>query len=92
MPHLIQQRVGLLHGQEAETGRGFQNHRSLFPLLLWHRLLGNLQQLSDGVATLNGRTVDLNQHRPITVRPSRLQMTPNGLFGKLKAERNRICV
>lgn len=51
-PHLIQKSFGFVFGQQAQTRGGLQDHRGPAPLLLWHRLLGNLQQLSDGVSTL----------------------------------------
>lgn len=52
MPHLLQKSMRLVFRQQTQTRCGLQDHRGPLPLIFWHCLLGNLQQLSDGVATL----------------------------------------
>lgn len=53
--HLLQKSVGFLLGQHSQTCRGLQDHGGATPRLFGDRLLGDLQQLPDGVATLRQR-------------------------------------
>lgn len=50
--HLLQKSIGFLLGQHSQTCRGLQDHGGATPRLFGDRLLGDLQQLPDGVATL----------------------------------------
>lgn len=50
--HLLQKSVGFLLGQHSQTCRGLQDHGGATPRLLGDCLLGDLQQLPDGVAAL----------------------------------------
>lgn len=53
--HLLQESLGFLLGQHSQTRRGLQDHGGATPRLLGDRLLGDLQQLPDGVAALQRR-------------------------------------
>lgn len=53
--HLLEKSIGLVFGQQTQTRRGLQDHRRPLPVVLGHCLLGDLQQLPDGVATLHVR-------------------------------------
>ena len=57
VPHLLQKSVGLVFGEQTQTRRGLQDHGGPVPLLLRHGLLGDLQQLPDGVATLQDQGI-----------------------------------
>lgn len=50
--HLFEKSIGFLPGQHSQTCRGLQDHGGATPRLFGDRLLGDLQQLPDDVATL----------------------------------------
>lgn len=54
-PHLLQQSVGFFLGQHSQACRGLQDHGGATPRLFGDGLLGDLQELTDGVATLQWR-------------------------------------